>query len=100
MIFLVYALLGLTALLLVWQYYGTFRTYEGYGGRLGWQASLGDPNQTRKPSAYLLWEKYTVRTQRWKPDVRVEQAQPFLGYQPALVVRWRGFRLVLLGRLK
>lgn len=97
--FTIYAALLLLAVALVLGHYMEFRWFTSGEERIGWQALIpGGPGHAHQRQAYLTWEKYPLRA--FRLDVRVERGQPYLGYQPALVVRWRGFRLVFLGRLK
>lgn len=93
-------LLGLLllALVMVLQEYGTYRRYDAANGEvIGRQWSLG----VRYSSSYsitLTWERYPM----WRPtriDIRRDPENKWLRYQPALILRWQGFRLVLLGRL-
>lgn len=99
MIALVYTLLLIVALLLVWQSYGNFRRIGPINDDLGWRISIGDVCNPKWFSVALSWERYPVRTPL-KPEAWMEKGAKFLGWHPALVVRWLAFRLVILGRLK
>lgn len=95
-------LLGLLllALVMILQEYGSYRRYDAADGEvIGRQWSIGV--RYPQPSHYyatLTWERYPT----WRPtriEIRRDAANKWLRYQPALILRWQGFRLVLLGRL-